>query len=69
MSEVTYDALKNRIAELESRLQEATRLLLQAHDTIFRLHENNDVAARNLITKIRLGFSGTAGGEDENSNH
>jgi len=65
MSEVTYDALRKRIAELESKLQEAKSLLLQAHDTIFRLHDNSDVAARNLITKIRFGFSGTAGGKDE----
>jgi len=55
-------AAADRIAELEGRLQEATSLLLQAHDHIFRLHENNDIAARNLITKIRLGFSGTLKG-------
>jgi len=59
------EAQAARIAELEATLQEATRLLLQAHDTIFRLHDNSDVAARNLITKIRLGFSGTTtGGKD-----
>lgn len=64
------DALRNeaadRIADLESRLREAKSLLLQAHDQIFRLHDNGDVTARNLITKIRLGLSGTTtGGQDE----
>ena len=49
-SEVTYDAVSKR-------LYVAKNLLLQAHDTIFRLHNNQDIAARELLTKIRFWLS------------
>ena len=72
-SEATQDALLKRViaAEtnisdvmqeagvLERKLKEAKLLLLQAHDTIFRLHDNQDIAARELLTKIRFGLSTT----------
>lgn len=49
-SEVTYDAVSKK-------LREAKGLLLLSHDTIFRLMDNQDITARELVTKIRLWLS------------
>jgi hypothetical protein len=49
-SEVTYDAVSKR-------LYAAKKLLLLSHDTIFRLMDNQDITARELVTKIRLWLS------------
>ena len=49
-SEATYDAVSKR-------LYEARSLLRSSHDTLFRLMDNQDIAARELVTKIRLWLS------------
>jgi hypothetical protein len=49
-SEATYDAVSKR-------LHEARGLLCLSHDTIFHLTDNQDIAARELVTKIRLWLS------------
>jgi len=49
-SEATYDAVSKR-------LHEARGLLRSSHDVIFRLMDNQDLAARELVTKIRLWLS------------
>jgi hypothetical protein len=49
-SEATYDAVSKR-------LHEAKSLMCQAHNTIFRLMDNQDLAAHELVTKIRLWLS------------
>ena len=49
-SEATYDAVSKK-------LYEARNLLRLSHDTIFRLMDNQDITARELVTKIRLWLS------------
>ena len=70
-SEVTQDALLKRViaaetnikavlqeaGALERKLKEARTLLHQSHDTIFRLMDNQDITARELVTKIRFWLS------------
>lgn len=57
VAETNINAVMQEAGALERRLREATSLLLQAHDTIFRLHDNQDITARELLTKIRFGLS------------
>lgn len=56
-AETNMNAVMQEAGALERKLREAKSLLLQAHDTIFRLHDNQDIAARELLTKIRFGLS------------
>jgi len=49
-NEATYGAVSKR-------LHEARGLLRSSRDTIFRLMDNQDIAARELVTKIRLWLS------------
>lgn len=49
-SEATYDAVIKK-------LYEARNLLHLSHDVIFRLMDNQDISARELVTKIRLWLS------------
>ena len=58
-SEATYDAVSKK-------LYEARNLLRLSHDTIFRLMDNQDTTARELVTKIRLWLSKTSENRHEN---
>lgn len=49
--------VKSEAAFLGLLLQDARNLLCLSHDTIFRLHDNQDIAARELLTKIRFWLS------------
>jgi hypothetical protein len=48
---------KSTLTYMKWLLQDSRALLLQSHDTIFRLMDNQDLTARELVTKIRLWLS------------
>lgn len=56
-AETTINAAMQEAGALERKLKEAKSLLLLSHDTIFRLMDNQDIAARELIAKIRFWLS------------
>ena len=53
-AETNINAVMQEAGALERKLREAKGLLLIAHDTVFRLMDNQDITARELLTKIRF---------------
>ena len=56
-AETNINAVLQEAGALERKLKEAKGLLLMAHDVVFRLMDNQDLTARELVTKIRLWLS------------
>ena len=56
-AETNINAVMQEAGALERKLREAKGLLLIAHDTVFHLMDNQDIAARELVTKIRFWLS------------